>query len=109
MVEITAQEIAENLHCCGGAVAGMTYRTDMGGVFMSLADGSDFDREGTYRVLVNDFMYNGGNGYLFGEQDPNGYNTGIHWREPVINYTASLNTSPDNPLEDFLDFAPRGQ
>ena len=109
MVELTAQQLAENLHCCGGAVAGMTYQADMGGVFMFLADGGDFDREATYRVLVNDFMYNGGSGYLFSEQDPDGYNTGIHWREPVINYTASLNTSQDNPLEDYLDFGPRGQ
>lgn len=109
MVEITAQQLAENLHCCGGAVAGLTYQTDFGGVSMFLADGSDFDREATYRVLVNDFMYNGGSGYLFSEQDPNGYDTGVHWREPVINFTASLNTSPDNPLENFLDFGQRGQ
>ena len=64
---------------------------------------------GTYRILVHNFRYNGGNGYLFGEQALEGYNTGSRWRGPVIHYPASLNTSPDHPLEDYLDFALSGQ
>jgi 2',3'-cyclic-nucleotide 2'-phosphodiesterase (5'-nucleotidase family) len=106
-IEITAQQLAENLYCCGGAVGGMRYSWGADGVYMTLADGSDFDRDATYRVLINNYMYDGGSDYLFGQQDPNGVDTGIHWRQPVIDYMITLNTSSDDPLEGYLDEEPR--
>ena len=67
------------------------------------ADGSDFDRQETYRVLVNSFMYNGGDNYRFSLQDPDGYDTGTQWRQPVIDYTRSLGTSANDPLDNYWD------
>ncbi len=53
-------------------------------------------------------MYAGGDGYLFGAQDPEGYDTSIHWRQPLVDYLESLATKPESPLEDFVDDDPRG-
>jgi len=96
-VEITGEQLLENLSCCGGAVGGTIYSID----------GEEFDPDAIYRVLISDFLYYGGDGYLFGEQDPEGYNTGVHWRQPVIDYTESLGTDEDNPLENYLDVETR--
>ena len=84
--------------CCQPVAAGVTtvgrYKLD---------DGTPLDPEATYHVLVNDFMYAGGNSFKFGEQDPEGYNTSIDWRQPVIDWIWSLDTSPDDPLDNYLD------
>jgi 2',3'-cyclic-nucleotide 2'-phosphodiesterase (5'-nucleotidase family) len=98
-VELTGQQVIDNLRCCGGAIAGITY---MDGSFV-LNDGSALQADEIYTVLVNDFMYYGGDGYLFESQNPDGYNTNIHWRQPVIDYILSLETSEENPLSNHLD------
>jgi len=72
-----------------------------------LADGTPIDPDATYHVLVNDFMYAGGDDFIFNDQDPDAYNTAIDWRQPVIDWITSLNTSPDNPLDGYLDNVPR--
>lgn len=107
VVEITGEQLAENLRCCQGAVAGISYARRGRNTEITFLDGREFDPQATYRVLINDFMYNGGDDYLFGDQDPDGYDTGIHWRQPVIDYTASLNTTLDNPLENYVSFTAR--
>jgi 5'-nucleotidase / UDP-sugar diphosphatase len=61
------------------------------------------DPQASYRVLVNDYMYAGGDGYAFATYDPDAYMTGIDWRQPVIEWISQLDTSPQNPLEAFLD------
>jgi 2',3'-cyclic-nucleotide 2'-phosphodiesterase (5'-nucleotidase family) len=107
-VTVTGAELAANLECCGGAVGGIRYARQGGEMAITFLDGREFDPGAEYQVLINDFMYFGGDGYLFGEQDPAGYDTGIQWRQPVIDWTLSLETTPDDPLEDHLDAAPRG-
>ena len=99
-VHLTGEQLIANLSCssCSPVVGGMT---TIGGY--SLADGVSLDPAASYRVLVNDFMYAGGDGFLFKDQDPNAYFTSIDWRQPVIDWIASLETSPDKPLDSFLD------
>lgn len=107
-VAVTGAQLAENLECCGGAVGGIRYGYSGGKLVIMFLDGRPFDPKAVYHVLINDFMFFGGDGYLFGEQDPAGYDTGIQWRQPVIDWTLSLATSPADPLENHLDFIPRG-
>lgn len=107
-VELTGEEVVENLRCCGGAVAGMRMEGIGDDLAVVLDDGSPIDPEATYRVLVNSYIYQGGNGYLFSRQDPDAYDTGIHWREPVIEWIRVQGTGPDRPLEDLIDSQPRG-
>jgi 2',3'-cyclic-nucleotide 2'-phosphodiesterase (5'-nucleotidase family) len=66
-------------------------------------NGEPLDPDGIYRVLINNFMYAGGDDYAFAEYDPDAYETGIDWRQPVIAWITSLETTPDDPLENYLD------
>ena len=106
-VTLSGAQLAENLACCGGAVGGITYTRHGGSVEITFMDGRAFDPEAMYHVLVNDFMYFGGDGYLFQAQDPDAYDTGIQWRQPVIDWTLQMETTPDDPLENYLDFTLR--
>jgi 2',3'-cyclic-nucleotide 2'-phosphodiesterase (5'-nucleotidase family) len=103
-VELTGAQLIENIMCCQPVVGGMT---TIGGY--ELADGTPVDPDATYHALVNDFMYAGGDGFRFKAQDPDAYNTAIDWRQPVIDWITSLHTSPDDPLDAYLDTAPRGR
>ncbi len=107
-VELTGQQVMDNLLCCGGAVAGLTYRRAGARIIAELEDGRRLDPDATYRVLVNNFIYAGGDGYLFSEHDPEGYDTGIPWREPVIERILAHDTSRQHPLETVLDETQRG-
>jgi len=40
----------------------------------------------TYKVVVNEFIYRGGDRYRLREFDPTPEETALHWREPVIRY-----------------------
>ena len=109
---ITGAELIENIECCGGTVAGFsyTYHTRSGQTVVddvTLTNGSPLDLNATYHVLVNDFMYAGGDDNLYGQQDPNAYDTGIQWRQPVIDWTREQKTSESNPIDPLIDDAPR--
>ena len=107
--QITGAELAANLACCSGAVGGITYARRGGGVDITFLDGRPFDPAATYTVLASDFMYFGGDGYLFGQQDPAAYSTGIHWRQPAIDWLLQHPTTADDPLENYLDPVERGE
>jgi 5'-nucleotidase / UDP-sugar diphosphatase len=107
-VELTGKQLMENLLCCGGAVAGLTYRRSGDHVMATLKNGRALDPGATYRVLVNSYMYAGGDNYLFKTQNPNGYNLGVQMEEPVIKWIQSQMTSPQRPLETLLDGTERG-
>ncbi len=98
-VELTGAQLIANIECCRSLMGGMTTVADG----YRLADGTALDPGATYHVLVNDFMYAGGSGFLFNQQDPDAYNTAIDWRQPVIDWITSLGTSPDDPLHTYLD------
>ena len=108
-VTVTGEQLIENLSCCGGAVAGISYLVSGDSVEVTLADGSTIDTDAMYTVILNDFMYAGGDDYRFGEQDPDGYDTNIHWRQPVIDYLLFLASSEEQPLDALLDETVRAQ
>jgi len=107
-VELTGKQVMDNLLCCGGAVAGLTYHRAGARIIAARDDGSPLDPEATYHVLVNNFIYAGGDEYLFSMHNPGGYDTGVHWREPVIEWILAQQTSPERPLETLLDDTQRG-
>jgi 5'-nucleotidase / UDP-sugar diphosphatase len=107
-VELTGRQLLDNLLCCGGAVAGLAYHRSGDRVTAALKDGRTVDPGATYRVLVNSFMYAGGDGYLFQAQNPKAYNLGVQMEEPVIKWIQSQKTSPGHPLESLLDGSERG-
>jgi 2',3'-cyclic-nucleotide 2'-phosphodiesterase (5'-nucleotidase family) len=98
--ELTGQEVIASYQHSDRNVALGGMRARVG---YERLDGTPIDPTATYQVLVNDFMYAGGSGFRFQEYDPNAYHTGIDWRQPVIDWIAELNTSPDDPLDNYLD------
>jgi len=81
-------------------VGGMT---TVGGYF--LADGTPIANDTVYTVLITDFLYSSYSG--FAAADPEPYVTDVNWRQPVIDWIISLNTSPENPLDLYLDTVER--
>lgn len=65
--------------------------------------GQPLEKDQTYSVLVNDFMYAGGDNYeLLAQFDRNAYNTAIDWRQPIIDWILSQHSSQDNPLDPAI-------
>ncbi|MEN8172354.1 MAG: bifunctional UDP-sugar hydrolase/5'-nucleotidase, partial [Chloroflexota bacterium] len=57
-----------------------------------------------YAVLVNDFMYAGGDNLtMLVEYDPDAYNTSISWRQPVIDWIEAQETTAEKPLDALID------
>jgi 2',3'-cyclic-nucleotide 2'-phosphodiesterase (5'-nucleotidase family) len=81
------------------AAIGGVYRDN----FRWYLKGSDeeLDPDAFYTVLVNDFMYAGGDDYaLLAVYDPDGYNTAINWRQPVIDWIMAQESSPEAPIDE---------
>jgi 5'-nucleotidase/UDP-sugar diphosphatase len=98
-VELTGAQLVE---CTGDLVMGGM--TTIGG--FQLTDGTPIDPGQTYKVSTIDFLYSSPD-YCFQYYDLEPYNTSIHYRQPVIDWIRSLNTSPANPLDNYLDHTPR--
>lgn len=70
------------------------------GMWVINSNHQPLDPEATYHVLVNDFMYAGGDNYkLLAKFDSQAYNTSIDWRQPIIDWIKAQNSSTDNPLD----------
>lgn len=82
-------------------VGGMT---TIGGYFLS--SGQPVSPDSVYTVLTTDYLY-ARSDYPFSRFDPDPVNTAVHYRQPLIDWIESLNTSPSNPLDGYLDDTPR--
>ena len=67
-----------------------------------LSDGSSVKVDEVYRVLIPHSLYSGGNYYEFHLFDENPVDIDMNWRDPVIAWIQSLNTSRENPLDQLL-------
>ncbi|MBL4581955.1 MAG: bifunctional metallophosphatase/5'-nucleotidase [Gammaproteobacteria bacterium] len=61
--------------------------------------GRIIDTGETYRVLINSFMYEGGAGYdAIAEYDSAGFDTEIHYRQPLVDWLLEQASTPGQPL-----------
>ena len=97
-VEITGAQLIETVETHGPLVAGLAEE----GESYRLSDGSNFDREALYRVLVPEAIYSGGNYYDFFKFDPEPTYTGIDWRQPSIDWIRSVNSTEQKPINEYL-------
>jgi 2',3'-cyclic-nucleotide 2'-phosphodiesterase (5'-nucleotidase family) len=68
------------------------------------------DDNQTYSVLVNNYMYAGGDGYeMLARFDPDAYETGIDWRQPLIDWIVSQDSSQSHPLDAAIAALQAGQ
>jgi 5'-nucleotidase/UDP-sugar diphosphatase len=65
--------------------------------------GEAIEAERIYSVLVNDFMYAGGDDYArLQSYDPKAYNTAIDWRQPLIDWILAQGSSYKHPLDEMI-------
>lgn len=95
VVELSGAELKEALANRESVVAGVRYRfNDADGrrvvSALTWADGRPVDDGERVRVVINDFMYRGGDHYSFARWDDEPEETAIDWREPVLRHLRAL-------------------
>jgi 5'-nucleotidase / UDP-sugar diphosphatase len=94
---------------CSPAVGGLRYQGTGDDVVLLQPDGQPLALDASYVVLVSDYVYAGGDGYLFATQDATPIDLGVSYRDPVVAWTSALGTSAADPLELHLDATPRSE
>jgi len=101
-LHVTGKELQDILRTASPnpAIGGMHQKS---GRWVLNQSGKELDPSTSYSILVNDFMYGGGDGYTkLAKYDPQAYNTGIDWRQPVIDWIEAQKSSPAQPLDQIL-------
>ena len=95
IAEISGRQLREVLAHPQTVAAGLRYTRGAGahgtpiGEVTNLA-GTPISGSATVRVVTNDFIYWGGDGYRFAGYDPDAEHTAIDWRTPVISRIREL-------------------
>lgn len=88
-VDISGEDLSRALEEGGRPVVGGLYRED--GTWMVSGTGEKLDDNRTYRVLVNSFMYSGGDNFgAIPAADPSGFDTGVNYRQPFVDWLKSV-------------------
>lgn len=95
VVELTGAELKQALAREESVAAGVRYRfKDAGGTravtSLTWQDGKPVADGEVVRVVINDFMYRGGDSYTFASWDDEPEETAIDWREPVLRRLRAL-------------------
>jgi 2',3'-cyclic-nucleotide 2'-phosphodiesterase (5'-nucleotidase family) len=101
-LEMTGKQLESTLHSRGGDLATAGVK-NVSGRWVLTATEEELDPNGKYVVLVNSYIYAGGSGYKFGDYDPNGYDTSVPYRQPLIDWIEAQGTSRDAPIDDAID------
>jgi 2',3'-cyclic-nucleotide 2'-phosphodiesterase (5'-nucleotidase family) len=89
VVDLTGAQLKAVLESEESIVAGVAFKVatqDGKRVVSEMADsaGQPIPPERRVKVVINDFMYRGGDRYQFAKYDPEPEETAIDWREPVL-------------------------
>ncbi|RYE84845.1 MAG: bifunctional metallophosphatase/5'-nucleotidase, partial [Myxococcales bacterium] len=98
-VKLSGSQLLEDVRCCGGHVSGLKEGADR---VLRLSDGRAIEPGASYTVVVTDYTYFGGSGFLFEKQDPQGV-FGEDWRPSLIRWLKAHPTSPGRGLEKLVD------
>ena len=106
-VQLSGSELQKVLKVSGSSTAiGGMHRTGVNWIMDKTGEPLVLARN--YSVLVNDFMYAGGDEYgLLAIFDRQAYNTGINWRQPVIDWIMDQKSSPEHPLDEAITWLGR--
>lgn len=100
-LKLTGNQVKEMAQANDICMGGMT---TVGGFYLS--DGSEIKNGTRYTVLTTDYLYLR-NDYNFSKYDPNPEYTYVSYRQPLIDWMKSLNTSTSDPLSNYLDYVSR--
>lgn len=89
VVKLSGRQLKDQLAIDGPVVAGMTWRykeDKKGRTVVAVLDrmGKPIDDKKIYSVVINDFMYLGGDGFRFKDFDASPDDSGLSLREPVM-------------------------
>jgi 2',3'-cyclic-nucleotide 2'-phosphodiesterase (5'-nucleotidase family) len=98
-LELTGTQVID---CVGELVVGGM--TTINGYFHP--DRTPLVADSVYHVLTIDYLYSLSSN-KFSLYDPTPYNTSVNYRQPVIDWIESLQTSSSDPLNNYLDHVPR--
>lgn len=98
-LELTGKQLIE---CVDGFILGGMTTIDG----YKLLDGTPIDEQKLYTVITTNYIYSQPN-LNFSVYDDDPYNTGVHFRQPLIDWLKSIKTSRSNPLGNYLDSTPR--
>jgi len=70
-----------------------------------LLDGTPLHPDSTYSTLTNSYLYSVSS--CFQNSEPNPYDTSVHYRQPLIDWLQEIETTPENPLDEYLDSTAR--
>ena len=99
---VSGEELLRILARSTGEAIGGVYLDGFSWVFKD--SGETIDPDGSYSLLVNDFMYAGGDDYaILAESDPDAYDTSIDWRQPVIDWILEQESSRDEPIDALIE------
>jgi len=94
VVDMSGRELKETLANPETVVGGLTFRytEEPNGTRIvtraTLRDGRDVKDDDAFKVVINDFMYRGGDHYVFSDREPE--ETAVDWREPIFRALRSL-------------------
>ena len=97
VVDVSGAELRALLGNPETVVGGVTYRfTDEPGgtrvvTEVKDANGIPISDDQALKVIINDFMYRGGDRYRFSDQEPE--ETAVDWREPIFRHLRSVKAS----------------
>ncbi len=98
-LELTGAEVKD---CINNLIIGGM--TTVNGYFLS--DGTPIDDLTEYKVLTTDYLYSQPS-INFATYDDSPYLTTVHYRQPLIDWLRSINTTSADPLENYLDYTIR--
>lgn len=111
VVELTGAELKEALENPQAVAGGVRVRYRAKGEGrvveeLARADGTAIRPTDRLRVVINDFMYRGGDDFRFKAYDPEPEETALDWREPVLRRLRAL-AAAGRTLEGSFDEAAR--
>ena len=98
-LELTGLEVKD---CIGNLIYGGLSTVD--GYY--LGDGTALEDRTVYKVLTTDYLYSQSS-LNFAKYDDTPYNTSVHYRQPLVDWLESINSSSSDPLNNYLDSEPR--
>ncbi|MFO0723627.1 MAG: bifunctional UDP-sugar hydrolase/5'-nucleotidase [Myxococcota bacterium] len=98
VVKLTGKQLKDQLAIDGPVVAGLSWRykeDKKGRTVVSASDrmGKPIDDKKVYKIVINDFMYFGGDGFHFKDFDAAPEDSGLSLREPVMRTLRAAETT----------------
>ncbi len=101
-LEMTGDQLKNTLSTRGNDLAYAGVK-NVSGQWILSDTGETLDPNANYTVLVNSFIYAGGSGYEFSDYDPNGYDTSVFYRQPLIDWITAQGSDKNYPIDDAID------